>query len=87
MKVPATPLGKASLASMLLGQLVLMVAIALWSPLFRGLEWNTRALVGGVAIGGAVLYFAGRGMQILARRRASRDIGETPPDEDPKDGN
>lgn len=72
MKVPATPMGRTALAAMLLGQATLMVAIALWSPLFRGLEWNTRALVGGVAIGGAALYFAGRALQILARRDRDR---------------
>lgn len=72
MKIPATPLGRVSLACMISGQLVVMAAIALWSPLFRGVEWNTRFLVGSVAIGGASLYFAGRGLQLLARRRANR---------------
>lgn len=76
MKVPATPKGRAALAAMLLGQMALMAAIVLWSPLFRGLEWNTRALVGGVAIGGATLYFAGRVLQILARRDRDRKRDE-----------
>ena len=72
MKIPATPMGRIALVCMLCGQLVILVAIALWSPLFRGLEWNTRVLVGSVAIGGAVLYFSGRALQLLARRAANR---------------
>lgn len=78
MKVPATTEGKIALGAMLLGQLVLLVAIALWSPYFRGLEWNTRALVGGVAISGGVLYFIGRGLQIHARGSAAKDPNGKP---------
>ena len=72
MKVPATAEGKIALAAMLVGQLVLLVAIALWSPYFRGLEWNTRSLVGGVAISGGALYFVGRALQIHARGSAPK---------------
>lgn len=78
MKVPATLEGKIALVAMLLGQATLLVAIALWSPYFRGLEWNTRALVGGVAITGGVLYFIGRGLQIHARGSSAKQTNGNP---------
>ena len=69
MKVPRTPLGKIGLACMLTGQLVIVGGLVVWMQSRGGKSWATRDLIIALSGGGAALYYTGRILQAIARRR------------------
>lgn len=75
MKVPRTPLGKIGLGCMLTGQLVIVGGLVVWMQSRGGSPWATRNLIMALSGGGAALYYTGRVLQAIARRRQ----GSPPP--------
>jgi hypothetical protein len=71
--VPRSTLGKSALGLMLAGQAVMVGGIWVWTRNLAGIEWASRALILWLASGGAGLYFVGRVLQALARRRARKE--------------
>lgn len=69
MKVPRTPLGKIGLACMLAGQLVIVGGLVVWMQSRGGSPWATRDLIIALSGGGAALYYTGRILQAIARKR------------------
>lgn len=69
MKVPRTPLGKIGLGCMLMGQLVIVGGLVVWMQSRGGTPWATRDLIIALSGGGAGLYYTGRVLQAIARRR------------------
>lgn len=69
MKVPRTPMGKIGLGCMLAGQLVIVGGLVVWMQSRGGSPWATRNLILVLSGGGAALYYTGRVLQAIARRR------------------
>jgi len=66
-------MGKSALSLMLCGQIAVVGCIWVWTRNLGGAAWATRPLILWLASGGAGLYFAGRVLQALARRRARKE--------------
>lgn len=69
MKVPRTPMGKVGLGCMLAGQLSIVAGLVVWMQSRGGAAWATRDLIVVLSGGGAALYYTGRVLQAIARRR------------------
>lgn len=78
MKVPPTILAKLALSCMLTGQVGILAGLWAWSRQSNGSEWATRTVVLALAGSGAGLYFAGRALQMAARRKSAAAAAKPP---------
>lgn len=73
MNVPRTLAGKIGLGLIFGGQAIVVGGLWTWTRALAGAPWASRPLVMGLSAGGAALYFSGRVLQAIARRRQNRE--------------